>query len=144
MRKGEAGFTLIELLIVLVIVGILATLAIPQYTGYVEKARAAEALRMMMAIKSSEEVYKLDTGLYGTDVTALGLNNIPTTDGSATAANQHWFYAISNATTGNSYTIVATRSSKSPGGQSLATINLVYSITTGTTWAGSHTGKPKG
>ncbi|MEI8175947.1 MAG: prepilin-type N-terminal cleavage/methylation domain-containing protein [Candidatus Omnitrophota bacterium] len=143
MALNKKGFTLIELLIVLIIIGVLATLAIPQYTGYVEKARAAEALSMMTALKTGQETYKLDAGVYSTDVTLLGLDNIKTTDALATAAGQYWSYAVSNAVGGNSYSIVATRSSKNPGGQTLATISLDYSITTGTSWSGTHTGKPK-
>lgn len=42
MQTKKQGFTLIELLVVIVIIGILATIAIPQFTGYFAKARDSE------------------------------------------------------------------------------------------------------
>ncbi len=50
MRK-TGGFTLIELLMVLVIVGILAAVAVPQYSGYVKKAKFSEVVAATAPVK---------------------------------------------------------------------------------------------
>lgn len=62
--KDSKGFTLIELMITVVIVGILAAVAIPQYTQYVLRGNRAAAQAFMMDIANREKQYLLDARSY--------------------------------------------------------------------------------
>ena len=57
LRSDQRGFSLIELLIVLVIIGILAGLAIPQYMSYTTKAKQVEAKELLHQIYLLERAY---------------------------------------------------------------------------------------
>lgn len=67
MKKNNAGFTLIELLVVVLIIGILSSIALPQYTKAVKKARGAEALTAVKALADAQSIYYMANGSYSID-----------------------------------------------------------------------------
>ena len=69
--RSIRGITLIELLIVIVIVGILATIAVPMYTGHMARARRADAKTALEQLRAAEEMRRAEYGSYSTDLAAL-------------------------------------------------------------------------
>ena len=74
--KKEAGFTLIELLIVIVVLGILMTMAVPALSGVKNKADTAVAKADLHNIMHSLEIYYLDQGEYPGQSTKGDLTSI--------------------------------------------------------------------
>jgi len=78
--QDRSGFTLIELMIVIVIVGILATLLIPRIMERPEEARRVKAKMDIRTIESALKLYKIDSGEYPTTEQGLeALINKPDT-----------------------------------------------------------------
>ena len=65
--KSKKGITLIELLAVILIVGILAAVAIPSYTGYMQRARRADAKTALEQVRAAQEMWRAERGCYALD-----------------------------------------------------------------------------
>jgi general secretion pathway protein G len=74
--KKEEGFTLIELLIVIVVLGILMTMAVPALSGVKNKADTAVAKADLHNIMHSLEMYYLDHGEYPEEITKTDLSAV--------------------------------------------------------------------
>lgn len=108
----RGGFTLLELLMVVIIIAILASIALPQYLRVSERARGAEALTILKAIHGAEQRFKAEVpnGTYQTnlgDVNGSSLDiEIP---GFGMPASALWSYSVlgNNATSNARATRIA-------------------------------------
>ena len=78
IKKAQAGFTLIELMIVVAIIGILAAVALPAYSKYMDKAKFSEVMLATQAAKTAVEICAQDLGtVTGCSGTAGNTQGIP-------------------------------------------------------------------
>jgi len=135
--KKKNGFTMLELLMVVIIIGILATIALPQYMSFVEKARAAEAMTTIGALRTAENLYKLENGTYSPNVADLTIT-VPTS-GAAT----YWTYSVSGASE-TGFSVTSSRTSKKASASVIGqTIVMTWNDSSGESWSGSHIGAPR-
>lgn len=105
MFSNQKAFTLVELLIVVVIIGIMASLAIPRFTGQTEKARVAEAVNILSAMRRGQEVFFNENGFY-LEISITGLPPVQNVDtskwsqiGMSPPVSSFWVFGTSSAGT---------------------------------------------
>jgi len=99
IKKTSYGFTLIELMIVVVIIGVLAAIAMPAYTGYSQKARRSDAKHALLDMQLNQEKWRANHVTYSSSLTELGWAGGESLD-------KHYDLSVASPTT-NEYTITA-------------------------------------
>ncbi|MCK5324761.1 MAG: pilin [Woeseiaceae bacterium] len=73
MRKEQQGFTLIELMIVVAIIGIVASIAIPLYTDYLIRTQVGEGISLTASAKVAATEYYQEKGVFATTNVSAGV-----------------------------------------------------------------------
>ena len=102
-KMKQSGFTLIEIMVVVVIIGILASVVVPRIMDNPDKARVAKAKNDIRALESAMDLYRLDNFTYPS--TDEGLESLVTAPSSAPANWKQGGYIkkLNNDPWGNDY-----------------------------------------
>lgn len=116
------GFTLIELLIVIVILGILSSIAYPSYIDSVRKSKRSEAQSALMKLANLQEQYYLDLHQYTADLTKLGFSD--------PYISEHEYYSIkaSAASPTTGFILTATAINEQSQDTDCATMSISHDL----------------
>lgn len=79
-QTKTSGFTLIELLVSIIIIGVLASIAIPSYLSFANEARESEGLTVVKSINEAQKRYRVENGSFATTLSELELGIQQVTD----------------------------------------------------------------
>ena len=149
-RKNAGGFTLVELMVVVIIVGILIAAAVPMYLRYTRRALATEAQAGVGSIRTAEQIYHTEHGVY-LAVAAGTVGNSPPAGLDLDFTNNKYFddsaFSVSIAGGGSTFTATANGSiSTAPQAADVAQIRVQMvedglmreTYDNATTWSGWH------
>lgn len=119
------GFTLVELLIVMVILGLLASIVAPRMFSKVDSAREGTAKAQMQVLATSLDSYRLDVGYYPNDLNDLLSSNNKMWDGPYFPqdipldpwGNEYSYSANSDSEKGDIFTLKSFGRDGKPGGE---------------------------
>lgn len=108
LKNNQLAFTLMELMVVMIIIGVIAAIAVPNFNKVVEQSHESDATTQLMAIHAANQIRLAQTGSYWPTTTTNGLTVINSTLGLNIIANGMNYNCAGVG--GTTFTCTATRS----------------------------------
>lgn len=108
-RKHSAGFTLIELMIAVAIIGLLAAIALPNYTEYLTRSKRSEGHALLSEVSARQERFYAQNNNYVTNPANIADLAFPKIDGNNRIISENGYYelVVSSAEGDGGYTLTA-------------------------------------
>jgi len=130
-KSRGGGFSLLELIVTIIVIGILASIAMPGFTRAIERARVQDVEATLAAAFQAERLYLLDNADFGTWAELIADHYITDPDGGN--SNTEWNFASANVTA-TTFTLTATRTG---GGWNGNTVSVTQAFD-GVAYGGNH------
>ena len=75
--NNASGHTLMEIMVVLIVIGILTIIALPNYALIVESTKKSEAIHVLEALRSAQNLYFFENNIYATNIIDLEIDSFP-------------------------------------------------------------------
>ena len=97
-KQSEKGFTLVELLVVIIIIGILTAIALPNFLNQTAKGKQTEAKQNVNLINKTQNAYRLENSAFATNFNILAVGTLKDSATVGTAQTTIYTYVLTGAT----------------------------------------------
>jgi type IV pilus assembly protein PilA len=101
-KQNDRGFTLVELLVVVIIIGILAAIALPNFLNQSAKAKQTEARQNIGMINRVQNVYRFQNDVFASTFDLLAIGTLQGNTGNTSTTNYSYVLLAGNETTSTS------------------------------------------